>query len=179
MNYFICGICGYIAMDSAPEKCPVCTAPKEKFSQNDAIFEESKAKATEGAAKHVPSIWVDKETKLYPGTEFVTVHAKIGEVPHPMEEKHFIQFVDIKNYSNRKLQSSWILDKRSQPIIKTAGRANSSGDQYSCKYSKNNFKHNSNICSEFYFKFKTIQIRINTNLKYLSKLKLIKKTKKM
>ena len=111
MNYFICGICGYIAMDSAPEKCPVCTAPKEKFSNNDAIFEESKAKATEGAAKHVPSISVDKDAKLYPGTEFITVHAKIGEVPHPMEEKHFIQFIDI--YADKK----WIKRAHFTPAV--------------------------------------------------------------
>jgi len=30
-EYFVCQICGHPAADEAPEKCPVCGAPKEKF----------------------------------------------------------------------------------------------------------------------------------------------------
>jgi rubrerythrin len=30
---FICGGCGYTAKGSAPEKCPVCGAPREKFKK--------------------------------------------------------------------------------------------------------------------------------------------------
>ena len=30
---FVCQVCGYVHEgDSAPEKCPVCNAPAEKFS---------------------------------------------------------------------------------------------------------------------------------------------------
>ncbi|MBO8173706.1 MAG: rubrerythrin family protein [Thermococcus sp.] len=28
---YICPVCGYTALDDAPEKCPVCGMPKEKF----------------------------------------------------------------------------------------------------------------------------------------------------
>lgn len=28
---YICPVCGYTAVDEAPEKCPVCGVPKEKF----------------------------------------------------------------------------------------------------------------------------------------------------
>ena len=28
---YICPVCGYTALDEAPEKCPVCGVPKEKF----------------------------------------------------------------------------------------------------------------------------------------------------
>ena len=50
---FVCTICGYSQEGSAPEKCPVCQAPKEKFNQLD---ENEKNYATEhiiGVAKGV------------------------------------------------------------------------------------------------------------------------------
>ena len=33
--YFVCGVCGYIAEDAAPDKCPVCGAVKNKFKKTD------------------------------------------------------------------------------------------------------------------------------------------------
>ena len=30
-SYFVCGVCGYVADDVVPEKCPICGAPEEKF----------------------------------------------------------------------------------------------------------------------------------------------------
>lgn len=30
-SYYVCPICGYTSKDGAPDKCPVCGAPKEKF----------------------------------------------------------------------------------------------------------------------------------------------------
>jgi rubrerythrin len=30
---FVCGVCGNTVLDEAPEKCPVCGAPKVKFSE--------------------------------------------------------------------------------------------------------------------------------------------------
>lgn len=29
--YYVCQVCGYVTHKKAPEKCPVCGAPKEKF----------------------------------------------------------------------------------------------------------------------------------------------------
>ena len=32
MKAFVCRVCGYVHFgDEAPEKCPVCGAPKDKF----------------------------------------------------------------------------------------------------------------------------------------------------
>lgn len=31
--YFVCQVCGYTASDVAPDTCPVCGAPKEKFRE--------------------------------------------------------------------------------------------------------------------------------------------------
>ena len=50
---YVCTICGYTCEGSAPENCPVCKAPREKFK---AIDEGSKQYATEhivGVAKGV------------------------------------------------------------------------------------------------------------------------------
>ena len=34
MKKFVCGVCGYVYEgDSAPEKCPQCNAPAEKFTE--------------------------------------------------------------------------------------------------------------------------------------------------
>ncbi|MEJ2657081.1 MAG: hypothetical protein P8012_07775 [Desulfobacterales bacterium] len=31
INYYVCQICGHIAVDRIPQKCPVCNAVQEKF----------------------------------------------------------------------------------------------------------------------------------------------------
>lgn len=34
MKKFVCSVCGYVHEgDSAPEACPQCKAPKEKFTE--------------------------------------------------------------------------------------------------------------------------------------------------
>jgi len=31
--YHVCQVCGYIAEGKAPERCPICSAPREQFRQ--------------------------------------------------------------------------------------------------------------------------------------------------
>ncbi|MEK7733713.1 MAG: rubrerythrin family protein [Planctomycetota bacterium] len=33
VDYFVCQVCGHTAEKDAPDKCPVCTAPKSKFTR--------------------------------------------------------------------------------------------------------------------------------------------------
>ncbi|MFQ5710796.1 MAG: rubrerythrin family protein, partial [Candidatus Geothermarchaeales archaeon] len=35
MEYFVCQVCGYTAEGEAPETCPICGSPKEKFKRID------------------------------------------------------------------------------------------------------------------------------------------------
>jgi rubrerythrin len=35
VDYFVCSVCGYIAEDSPPEKCPVCGAVHGKFKKEE------------------------------------------------------------------------------------------------------------------------------------------------
>ena len=94
MNIFVCGSCGHIEFGSAPENCPVCFAPKDKFKQNDRVFEESAEKSKEAAIKHIPSIKINKECGLIPEQSCIDVIVRIGETLHPMEESHYIRWID-------------------------------------------------------------------------------------
>ena len=33
MEGFVCGVCGHVEFDKAPEKCPVCKSPKTAFQE--------------------------------------------------------------------------------------------------------------------------------------------------
>ena len=35
IKYFVCQFCGYVSRNSAPDKCPICTADKEHFNEVD------------------------------------------------------------------------------------------------------------------------------------------------
>jgi desulfoferrodoxin-like iron-binding protein len=94
MKIFICEICGHLAFNEIPGKCPVCGAEKEKFAQNDKVFEESQAKSPEAEVKHTPFVQVNKECGLIPDKGCMDVLVRIGKTLHPSEDKHFIQFID-------------------------------------------------------------------------------------
>lgn len=36
-EYYVCDFCGYLAVDEPPENCPVCTAPKRRFNNFEAL----------------------------------------------------------------------------------------------------------------------------------------------
>jgi len=73
---------------------------KDKFLQNDAIFKESSQKSPEAEVKHVPAVTVNKSSRLIPESGCTEVIVRIGKVMHPMEEKHYIRFIDA--YQNDK-----------------------------------------------------------------------------
>ena len=100
MKIFICQVCGHIAFNNLPDKCPVCDAEKDKYIQNDAIFKESIVKSPEAEVKHVPAVTVNKSSSLIPESSCREVIVRIGKVIHPMEEKHYIRFIDA--YQNDK-----------------------------------------------------------------------------
>ncbi len=97
MNGFICGACGHIALDEAPEKCPLCGSPSSVFKEQDII----KTAEDEGPKeKHVPVIKTVKKCGLV-GKGCTDVHVRIGEILHPMEPDHYIVFIDF--YIDRKV----------------------------------------------------------------------------
>ncbi len=96
MKADVCKICGFISISgSVPEKCPVCGAPKTAFQEKeDAIKTPADVNnLTELEKKHIPAITVVKKCGLIPeGCH--DAHAKIGEIEHPMQEKHYILEID-------------------------------------------------------------------------------------
>jgi superoxide reductase len=100
MKIYICQVCGYLAFNALPDKCPVCGVSKENFQQNDSIFEQSIQKSPEAEIKHVPAVKVNKSCDLIPESGCTEVIIRIGKVMHPMEEKHYIRFIDA--YQNDK-----------------------------------------------------------------------------
>jgi len=35
VDYYVCSVCGYVSVGSAPDECPICGAPKDKFRKVD------------------------------------------------------------------------------------------------------------------------------------------------
>lgn len=96
MKYMVCGVCGHIEFNEAPEKCLVCGAKKEAFKEDaGAIKKPADANAlTDGDKKHIPQLVVVKECGLIPGGCCTDVHARIGEIEHVMQAEHYIKYLD-------------------------------------------------------------------------------------
>jgi len=106
MKGIVCKVCGFISINgSAPEKCPVCGAPKASFEEKEDAIKtaQDEQKLSE---KHTPVITVVKKCGLIPeGCQ--DVHVKIGEVQHPMLPEHYIVHID--SYIDKEFISRVIL----------------------------------------------------------------------
>jgi len=96
MKGIVCKICSYISITgSAPEKCPICGAPKTSFEEKEDAIKTAKDEKnlTEGEKKHIPVITIVKKCGLIPeGCQ--DVHVKLGQIQHPMQADHFITHID-------------------------------------------------------------------------------------
>lgn len=105
MKGIVCKVCGFISIDGqAPDKCPVCGAPKSSFeSREDAIkVPKDPNNMTDLEKKHVPVIKIVKKCGLIPeGCQ--DVHVKMGEIPHPTLPEHYIMHIDF--YIDKKFVS--------------------------------------------------------------------------
>ncbi len=120
---FVCSICGHIEFGSAPDACPVCHAPHEDFKRNDAVFSDAELKFKDVAVKHVPVVTATKKSRLVTEEPSIAVEVKIGKTIHPMDESHYIRFIDC--YIDDKYVSRLLLTLRNHPTagidIKTPG----------------------------------------------------------
>lgn len=93
MKGFVCKVCRYVSINgSAPERCPVCGAPKTSFEEkSDAI--KTPQDEINLSEKHTPVITVVKKCGLIPG-DCRDVHVKVGEIQHPMLPEHYIMHID-------------------------------------------------------------------------------------
>ncbi len=94
MKLFKCGMCGFIALEGAPEKCPVCGSPKKMFKESEVKTSKDVATYGESEKKHIPLIMVSKKCGLMPSEGCTDVNVKIGEITHPMLPEHYIMHID-------------------------------------------------------------------------------------
>lgn len=94
LDIYVCGVCGHVEFGGAPDKCPVCHSPREKFSLNNSIFSDAMAKLPEGAGKHAPVVAVSAKSALVSEEPCREVSVRVGKIIHPMEEAHHIAFID-------------------------------------------------------------------------------------
>lgn len=94
MSVYVCSVCGHVEFSEPASMCPACKSPKDKFTRNDRIFEESAEKSKEAAVKHIPAIKINKSCGLIPEQSCFDIIVRIGATLHPMESAHFIQFID-------------------------------------------------------------------------------------
>lgn len=106
MKGLVCKVCGFISINgAAPEKCPVCGAPKTSFEEKEDAIKTSQDEI-KLSEKHTPVITVVKVCGLIPeGCQ--DVHVKVGEVQHPMLAEHYIAHLDF--YLDKEFLSRVIL----------------------------------------------------------------------
>jgi len=128
MKGFVCGGCGFISINgSAPENCPVCGAPKSAFTEDEGAIKtpQDPGNMTELEKKHIPVITVVKQCGLIP-ENCQDVHAKIGEIQHPMQSDHSIMSIDFyidKEFISRvKLTPEKLNPAAALHLKKTAGK---------------------------------------------------------
>lgn len=112
---YVCGVCGHVEFGSPPDNCPVCHAPKEKFTENNSIFSDAQSKFPDGAVKHTPVVTVTKQSKLVPEIPCNEVSARVGKTMHPMEEAHHIKFIDF--YIDDKFVNRTFLKLQQYPAV--------------------------------------------------------------
>lgn len=74
----------------------MCHTDKSAFSEKpDAVKTPANpAQLSEGDKKHIPQLVVVKECGLIPGGCCTDVHARVGEIEHVMQPKHYITYLD-------------------------------------------------------------------------------------
>ena len=94
MNIYVCKVCGHIEFNNSPNRCPICSALKNEFENNNNIFIDSEKRSKESSIKHVPFIKFVEKNGLNQNNKYTNVLVRIGKKLHPMEEKHYIGFID-------------------------------------------------------------------------------------
>lgn len=86
MKIFECQVCGHLAFSDAPDTCPICGSPKEKFNEvQDAIKKPADPNnLTDAEKKHLPVVNVSGNK----------VEVTVGAIIHPMLAEHHIMYVD-------------------------------------------------------------------------------------
>ena len=124
MNKHRCKVCSYIydpaqhentAFEDLPDDwtCPTCGATKSEFEVIHQLGEEYTG--GEAQEKHVPVIGNGIKSQFPTSTKNDTVTVKVGSVPHPMEEAHYITAIEL--YDGDTLIKKKELNPGEEPIV--------------------------------------------------------------
>ncbi len=94
-DIYVCTVCGHVEFGSAPETCPVCHSPKDKFAEKNSLFTDAQKKWPDAGASHYPVITVKKDPSFLSDVPCKEVSVRVGKHMHPMEEAHHIRFIDL------------------------------------------------------------------------------------
>jgi len=126
MDTLVCGKCGYIAFRDAPQSCPVCGAKKEAFELDPLAIKKpaDPNNLNELEEKHIPAIEIKRQCGLV-SSGCIDANIKIGQILHPVEEKHSITYIDI--YRDYNFIARYHLTPELNPVLGihlkvTAGR---------------------------------------------------------
>ena len=98
--FYRCSVCGNVAVKLVDSGVPMvcCGRP----------MNEIKANTTDASQeKHVPVVEVKGKV----------VNVKIGSVPHPMVEEHYIQFVEVNSPDKRYVKRKYLYPNE-EPVLK-------------------------------------------------------------
>ena len=87
MDTLECQVCGHIAFSTAPENCPICGAPKDKFKElANAVKQPTDAvNLTDAEKKHIPLVKITGNK----------IEVTVGAIIHPMLAEHHIMYADL------------------------------------------------------------------------------------
>lgn len=114
-DIYVCGVCGHVEFGAAPENCPVCHAPKEKFSEKNTLFADAMKKFPDVGPSHDPVISIKKDPPLVTDVPCKEVSIRVGKHMHPMEEAHHIRFIDF--YIDDKFISRFFPNLKQYPAV--------------------------------------------------------------
>jgi desulfoferrodoxin-like iron-binding protein len=114
-DIYVCGVCGHVEFGAAPENCPICHAPKEKFTEKNTLFADAMKKFPEVSPSHDPVISIKKESGLVPEIACKEVSVRVGKHMHPMEEAHHIKFIDF--YIDDKFVTRFFPNLKQYPAV--------------------------------------------------------------
>lgn len=102
LEYYKCNVCGNFVEIVLPGEGELvcCSQPMEKVKTQDSSEEMT-------GEKHVPFIQKTQE-----GFDI-----KIGSIPHPMEEQHYIQFIEVHSPDKKHVKRKYLYPNE-EPVLK-------------------------------------------------------------
>lgn len=104
MAVYKCELCGNLVyvLDSGDGNLVCCGQPMKKLDEKT---------ADQGKEKHVP-VWEKNGNKVL---------VKVGDVQHPMEEKHFIQWIEVQTDSGEIFQKFLLPGEKPEASFEVIG----------------------------------------------------------